>query len=98
MKTRTPKELLVACGNTPEGTKAFQDVVRLALMCRQRLAKKACEVAGSTREAKDNARQEMSEYLQEYNSLRDAILSGISNKVLKVGREVTLDDLCSLKV
>jgi hypothetical protein len=73
-------------------------VVVLALTFRQRLIDDAKKAVNATPPEKEDLRKRSQGALEEFYSLRHAILAKISNRAAKIGQEVPLDSLCNFKV
>jgi hypothetical protein len=93
-----PIDVLMTYGNTPTGEKALHDVVVLALTFRRHLIDKAERAVSASSSEREILRAQARKDLEEFRSSSDKILSEVSNEAVKVGREVAVDDFCSLKV
>ncbi len=92
MKT---KDLLLVCGNTTKGRKAFNEVLLLALRTRIKLNSITQKAIGAESSVVTLVKREENAVICDFNSLRSNILGEISETAVEVGNQVTLDELCN---
>ncbi|MCX6717473.1 MAG: hypothetical protein NTU76_02245 [Candidatus Taylorbacteria bacterium] len=91
------KDLFDACCKTQDGKDAFDDVVKLALIARRRICEITSQAVGSSAEKKATAEVCCQTILNEFYSIKGAILGTISLNVVEVDQAITLDDICNFK-
>lgn len=97
MKAQNVKALEAICNETAKGKDIFNKVILLALTARSRVNAIAAKVVDASSEAKADARANCQTVIDEFNSIKGALLESVSDKAFNAGSELRLDELCNYK-